>query len=679
MTKKTFLRIIILITFIKLLLMIFFSSDYQNRLFIPFVKHFVQNFDNPWEYFFKSHGTPEFPYNPLMLYILSFFYLPIKLFHVTNRLFVNFFFKIPLLLSDFLILYIFYKIFPKSKPKIILLYFLSPIILYATYVHSQLDIIPTALLFLAVYMLWKDKIYLSSFIFGLALSVKSHIFVALIFILIYVLKKYSLKESVLYALTSLTVFLFFIVPFLFSDGYYIMVLSNPKQQMIYDVFFNIKHYKIYLPIFAVLLLYYRFFSYKKVNFELLESYLAFSFSVFILLILPAPAWYLWMLPYMIIFHIRTSANNKDITNYFHILSFFYLIFYIFFYIPEHNDIIFVNKTVNFKINSNFYRNIAYTFLTSTLVGNIYLCYKHGIRRNRIYNKFKAIVLGISGNSGAGKSTLSNDIKDILKENVLQIEGDADHKWEREDENWKAITHLDPKANYLYKQYQDILDLKKGNPIFRREYDHKTGKFTEEKKYIPKDFIIISGLHTFYLPMMRNIVDIKVFLAPQENIRLFWKISREIKKRGYSKEKVIEQINTRKKDAKIFIQPQEKYADIIIKYFTEEHLNKIPQKLSDIYLKIVISTKYNLENFVFALTKEQIFCEWEYLDDFNSQEIVLKSPPSQTQIENVAYRLFKDIDNLVKIANNWKEGYRGFTQLLFVYIQLYKLIEELKEN
>ncbi len=665
-------RIIVVSIFIKLLLLIFFSSDYQNHLFIPFVKHFVNNFDNPWSYFYNTHSSVEFPYNPLMLYILSFFYMFIKFFGITNQLAVNFFFKLPLLLSDLIILKIFFEIFPREKRKIVFLYFLSPIILYSTYMHSQLDIIPTALLFLSVYLLRKNKIYLSSLFFGLALSTKSHIIVAFFFILVYILKKYSLREMIFYALISLSVFLLFILPYIFSDGYYLMVLSNPKQQMIYDLYFNVKNYKVYLPILFVLLMYLRFFSYKKVNFELLESYLAFSFSVFILLILPAPAWYLWMLPYMIIFHLKNYEYDKRIIYFFHILSFFYLIFYIFFYIPEYTDLIFITKPISYKVNSIFYRNIAYTFLLSTLLGNIYLCYKHGIRRNRIYNKFKALILGISGDSGSGKTLLSNDISMILQSSVVKIEGDADHRWERDDKNWKNITHLDPKANYLYKQYQDLLELKKGNAIFRREYDHKKGVFTKERIVEPKDFIILTGLHTFYLPLMRNIIDLKIFLNPQEELRKEWKIKREIKKRGYTKDEVLKQLSKREKDSQIFIKPQKKYADIIISYSYQTN------RTDKLALKITLSTKFNLENFVLLLSKEGIEYDWRFLENFDFQELELMIPPSKDKIVSVASRLFMDINNIIDIKFNWLDGYRGFVQLLIVYIQLYGIIQEIRE-
>lgn len=48
--------------------------------------------------------------------------------------------------------------------------------------------------------------------------------------------------------------------------------------------------------------------------------------------------------------------------------------------------------------------------------------------------------------------------------ILFIEGDGDHKWERGNENWSRYTALDPKANYLYRQANDIHALRLGNHV-----------------------------------------------------------------------------------------------------------------------------------------------------------------------------------------------------------------------
>ena len=78
----------------KILLASLFSSDYQNKLFIPFINHYLYKFDNPWQYFYENPTGAEFPYSPVMMYILSFFYAPIYFLKINSTPIINLFFKV---------------------------------------------------------------------------------------------------------------------------------------------------------------------------------------------------------------------------------------------------------------------------------------------------------------------------------------------------------------------------------------------------------------------------------------------------------------------------------------------------------------------------------------------------------------------------------------------------------
>ena len=69
--QNKFLLISIFAILLKILLAGFFSSDYQEKIFIPFVDYFINNFENPWQYFYQENREVAFPYPPLMLYLLS--------------------------------------------------------------------------------------------------------------------------------------------------------------------------------------------------------------------------------------------------------------------------------------------------------------------------------------------------------------------------------------------------------------------------------------------------------------------------------------------------------------------------------------------------------------------------------------------------------------------------------
>jgi len=209
-------------------------------------------------------------------------------------------------------------------------------------------------------------------------------------------------------------------------------------------------------------------------------------------------------------------------------------------------------------------------------------------------------IAITGDSGTGKTTLSNIIKNLFNDSFV-LECDRYHKWERNHENWNTFTHLNPNSNYITKMQQDVFDLIIGNNIYQVNYDHKTGKFTDKELIESKDNIIVCGLHSLYIE--ETIINLKIYIDTDENLRVPWKISRDIKKRGYSIEKIIEQINNRKEDFNKYILPQKNIADIIVNFYTDKLFNVdnfIPDEKLNIFLRIGISNNFNINKIIASL-------------------------------------------------------------------------------
>lgn len=643
-----------------------FSSEYSSLLFHPFVNSFINNgLINPWQFYFEHNlNLDSFPYHSLMLLILYPFAILSSLLHFEAL------FKLPLLFADLGILYVLLKSFPNKEKSVYLFYFLNPIIIYAIYIHSQLDIIPTAILLYGIYLLMVNKFNYSSIVFGLALATKIHIIIALPLLFFYLYKIKNIKVALKYVVVSLTIFLLFDLPFLFSDGFIHMVLLNPKQSLLFDSFYNIGSVNILLPIAAILMIYLHFFNQEKVNHDLLYFYFGILFTATIFFIYSGSAWYVWMIPFVSMYFIQN--NNKKSRLLYISFSVVYLVFFIFFYKSEYKDILFLGYEINLKIHNDRLADISFTLLEVTLVAIMYAFYKYGIKSNSVYRKQLNLIIGIGGDSGVGKTTLLNNLQNLLGDKLLQIEGDGEHKWERGDENWNKFTHLDPKANHIHKQSEAIYSLKHNETIFRSEYEHSDGKFSKPKKVKPKEFIVIAGLHPFYLPKLRKNIDLKIYIDTDETLRRHWKIIRDTKKRGYSTQKIVEQIEARMEDAGKYIYPQKEFADMVVKYFGvntfalgEENENII------LGLKITFDANVHIED---ILNKLNCVFTWDYNDDLKSQYIELENVP-QTNFEDIAINSIENIKEIIDLDAKWEKGYEGLIQL----VSLKMISEKLKEN
>ncbi len=658
--KIQYKKILILIIFIKLLVLVLFTSEQSNNLFLPFVKSFIESGSHPWQYYFDHQLAVEaFPYHPLMLYILSIFTYPIVLFNIENIYIINFFFKLPLLLADIAIFYILLNLFKDHMLKVILFYFINPIIFYATYIHSQLDIIPTAFLLYGLYLLVNKRLNLSAITIGLALATKSHILLAIPLLFIYVYKNYTLKKAIFYFAIAISILIFFDLPYLSDKGFWEMVILNTKQSLLFDSYYNIGDLKIFLPLFSVMAILAHFFNQRKINRDLLFFYFGILFSAIIFFVVPSPAWYVWVTPFIAIYFIRNKNINTSLILY-GFLSLFYLIFFMFFYSSEYTDIIFMGNNLDFKIHNAHWVNISFTLLEASVAAVLFMFYKYGVKSNSVYKKTTHTVIGIGGDSGVGKTSLLNDLVSLLGNRLLQLEGDGEHKWERGDENWNKFTHLDPKANHIHDQTDAIYELKHHNSIKRSNYDHDTGKFTVPVRVKPKEFISLSGLHPFYLAKMRKNIDLKIYIDTDEKLRRHWKILRDTKHRGYSKDKILEQIESRVEDTKKYIYPQKRFADLVIKYHSlNEFSAGEPESKINIGLKVVLDANIHLEKILESLSCEYV---WDYNDDLVTQYIILEEEP-QNDFSIDALTYVPNIHEILDVDYQFLEGYRGFVQLL----------------
>lgn len=206
---------------------------------------------------------------------------------------------------------------------------------------------------------------------------------------------------------------------------------------------------------------------------------------------------------------------------------------------------------------------------------------------------KCNVFAICGDSGSGKTTLSELLKKAFN-NSFTLECDRYHKWERNNKNWEGTTHLNPNANYLTKMKEDIFNLKIGNAIYQVDYDHSTGRFTEQQTINPSNNLIVCGLHSLYNEN-NSLYNLKIFMDTDDALKKKWKLKRDCKERGHSVETTLKNINKRERDFNEYVLPQKQSADIIIRFFTTESIDLHDlEKDENLSLELIINNKFNVD-------------------------------------------------------------------------------------
>lgn len=181
---------------------------------------------------------------------------------------------------------------------------------------------------------------------------------------------------------------------------------------------------------------------------------------------------------------------------------------------------------------------------------------------------KRTVVGVAGGSASGKSTVVQNIMSNLSEETYVL---LDN-----DSYYKSFSHLSEeeraKANYDHPSsldqdlfLQHIRDLKAGRAIRKPIYDFVHHQRSANTVLVePKQIIIVEGILVLEEEVIRNEMDIKIFVDTDPDIRLIRRLSRDMKTRGRSLEMIINQyLLTVKPMYEKFVEPTKKYADIII--------------------------------------------------------------------------------------------------------------------
>ncbi|QYX31187.1 phosphoribulokinase [Sphaerospermopsis torques-reginae] len=177
---------------------------------------------------------------------------------------------------------------------------------------------------------------------------------------------------------------------------------------------------------------------------------------------------------------------------------------------------------------------------------------------------RVVLIGVAGDSGCGKSTFLRRLIDLFGEELMTVIClDDYHCLDRKQRKETGITALDPRANNFDLMYEQIKALKEGNAVDKPIYNHETGMIDPPERIKPNHIIVVEGLHPLYDERVRALLDFSVYFDISDEVKIAWKIQRDMAERGHRYEDVLAQINSRKPDFEKFIEPQREFADVVL--------------------------------------------------------------------------------------------------------------------
>lgn len=200
---------------------------------------------------------------------------------------------------------------------------------------------------------------------------------------------------------------------------------------------------------------------------------------------------------------------------------------------------------------------------------------------------KPILIGVAADSGCGKSTFMRRLTRVFGgESVGPLGGGfgAQGGWETNtlvsdlttviclddyhlnDRGGRKITGrtaLDPLENNFDLMYEQLVALKAGKTIEKPIYNHVNGTLDSPEAIEPTPIIIIEGLHPMFDARVRDLLDFSLYLDISDEVKLNWKIQRDMEERGQSLETILASIESRKPDFDAFIAPQKEFSDLTI--------------------------------------------------------------------------------------------------------------------
>ena len=198
-----------------------------------------------------------------------------------------------------------------------------------------------------------------------------------------------------------------------------------------------------------------------------------------------------------------------------------------------------------------------------------------------------IVIGLAADSGCGKSTFMRRVTStfggetcgplgggfgteggwetntLVSDMATVICLDDYHLNDRNGRKVSGLTALNTAEQNFDLMFEHVKALKDGKSVMKPIYNHVNGTLDTPEKVEPTPVIIIEGLHPFVDERVRELIDFSLYLDISSDVKLNWKIQRDMEERGHSLESIMASIEARKPDFDAYIEPQKEFSDYVI--------------------------------------------------------------------------------------------------------------------
>jgi uridine kinase len=661
---------------VKLALVVLVAPKVQTTWFVPFIQFWIAHPGlDPWTAFLAAGGDSlAFPYGVVMFLA----HLPgVLVGTLMDRamaldIFAGIGFRLSLLAADLAILAVLARLYEDRLRALMLYYWLSPIALYVTYWHGQTDFVPLALMMLSLLLLKREAARPAGAAIGLAVAAKLSMLLAAPLLLLYLWNNKRLRDLAV-PLVSAAIFTLLVVelPYLLSPGFVSMTFGSPEIAKVYQLSVDLGGgVRIYLTPLVYLLVLYAAWRLRRINFDLLVAILGVAFFVVVLMTPASVGWYLWVIPFLAVHQQQMGAPAAVLTGIFAALLLpYHVLFSQGAAIPlAALDLSSQGLALAEQLSPHL-RSLWLTLMSVTGVVLALQMSRRGIARNDFYRLGRRpLGIGISGDSGTGKSTLALALAGIFGDrSVVHVTGDDYHLWEREAPMWKALTHLNPRANDLLRFTADVVALFEGETVSGRRYDHASGRFSLPEPLAANDVVIVAGLHTLYSPELVARLDIGIFLEVDEGLRRHWKLARDTGRRGQTADEVSAAIERRRPDAERYIEPQARDADIVFRLAPiNPELLESPEPLAESQLRLEAVLRHGVSYEALVRTLIGVCglrLDVDLMEEGTMVRLMVEGEVVADDVRLAAGILIPHLDELLDRAPAWRPHMLGIMQLI----------------